>query len=87
MRIALFQAPAHPQCPRVIAEDDITSRLSMYTRVSEWVDVEFQPLPPEDYLSKQREILAAEEQELREKLDRVAAARASLPSDSTSERT
>lgn len=82
MRIALFQAPAHPLCPKVLAEDDVTSKLSMYTRVSEWVDIEFPPLPPEDYLSKQREILAAEEQELREKLSRVSQARATLQSAS-----
>lgn len=78
MRIALFHAPAHPSCPRVMAEDDISCQLSMYTRVSEWIEVEFPPLPPENYLQKQRNILAAEEEELRARLATVSAERTRL---------
>lgn len=78
MRIALFHAPAHPSCPRVMAEDDISCQLSMYTRVSEWVEVEFPPLPPENYLQKQRNILAAQEEELRTRLATISTERARL---------
>lgn len=79
MRIAQFIAVAHPLvAPRILEENDLISTLPMYTRISEWVEVEFPQLPANDYRPRQLETLAKEEEELRQRLNTVAAARASL---------
>lgn len=80
MKIAQFRCtnPALSQRVCVLEEGDLASTLPMYSRISEWVEVEFPQLPPESYLPHQLETLAREEQELREKLTRVTAVRASL---------
>jgi len=77
MKIAQFRDAANSVL-KVMAEDDICATLPMYSRISEWVEVDFPQLPPADYLPRQLQTLDHEEQELREKLNRVAAARARL---------
>jgi hypothetical protein len=79
MKIAQFQNVTMPHlAPRVFAEGDVSTTLSMYARISEWVEVEFPQLPEQDYVPRQIQALAQEEQDLREKLEKVTAARASL---------
>jgi hypothetical protein len=80
MKIAQFRDTAN-SVVKILAEDDICATLPMYTRTSEWVEVDFPQLPPADYLPKQLQSLDREEQELREKLSRVSQARARLQPD------
>lgn len=80
MKIAQFREVSHG-LTKVLAEDDVTSTLPMFTRVSEWVEVDFPQLPPADYRLRQIQALDREEQELREKLSRVSQVRAKLQPD------
>ena len=78
MKIAQFCDNIRPQLIQVFEEGNISASLPMYTRVSEWIDVEFPQLPAETHRPRQLEALNREEQELREKLSRVEAVRATL---------
>ncbi len=78
MKIAQFQDNTRPQVISIFPEDHICMNLPMYTRVSEWVDVEFRPLPPSAYCAQQLRALDVKEQELRDSLREVAEVRASL---------
>lgn len=77
MKIAQFRSIEHGVM-KVFAEDDLMCTLPMYARISEWIEVEFPKLPVTDYLPKQIHALDQQEQELREKLGRLAMIRASL---------
>lgn len=78
MKIAQFQDVARPKLVSVFQEGNICTTLPMYTRISEWVEVDFPPLPAESYLPHQLQALDQAERELREQLSKVTEARASL---------
>lgn len=78
MKIAQFRDNVRPKLLSVLQEGSLSAGMDMYTRVSEWVEVDFPQLPPEAHMPQQLQALAREEAELREKLGRVAAIRASL---------
>lgn len=81
MKIAQFRDNVRPQLISIFQEGHVSTTLPMYTRVSEWVEIEFPPLPREDHVPQQLQALDREEQELRAQLNRISDARASLGAD------
>lgn len=79
MRIAQFRADTHPKAPLVVLEEDsVTSKLPMYTRVSEWTEIEFRPLPLEQHLPRRVRALDTEANELRSRLAQIESIRAAM---------
>lgn len=85
MKIAQFRDTAN-RVTKVFAEDDISATLAMFTRISEWIEVDFPALPAETYRRQELQSLDREEQELRERLSRVAAVRTTLTRQPTGDK-
>ena len=86
-RVAMFQQGLHSEWRTAVsqprcAEGNDAWTMGDYTRVTEWVDVEFQPLPPEQLVPAQLSALDREAEAVRkeftDKLHEIAERRASL---------
>lgn len=80
MKIAQFKSPSGSAW--ILTEKETTHAYSEYVRMSEWVEVEFAPLPPEETVPAELGIIAKAEVELRNRfqvaLDDLLVRRANL---------